>query len=213
VPPAPPANLKAVAGDEAVVPSWTESQGAAGYAVYRGTSSGAEGSASIATVTAASYRGSGLANGATYYYVVAAVNGAGTSVWSNEMAATPRPLAITGAPKVTIGGTTATVEWNTNTPATSVLQFGTNPDNLKWVSSNATPVTRFEGIVPNDDLLVCVFVEFRKCDPCGTRHPLIHDPVIQAVVHHQNVSFPPGVAKQLITDFCDSHRNRAGGLT
>ena len=89
VPPAPTA-LTAVAGDGLVGLSWGASSGAASYNLYRGTSSGGEGSTPVATgISGTSYSNAGLTNGTTYYFKVAAVNSAGTSAQSGEASAKP----------------------------------------------------------------------------------------------------------------------------
>ena len=72
-PPAP-TGLTATAGNAQVTLSWTGSIGAASYNVYRGTSSGGESITPIASgITETSYTDTGLTNGTTYYYKVAAV--------------------------------------------------------------------------------------------------------------------------------------------
>ena len=82
-PPAAPQNLTASAGNAAVTLSWSASAGATGYSIYRGTSSGGEGSAAFKTgITATSFTDSGLTNGTTYYYRITAGNSAGTSGFS-----------------------------------------------------------------------------------------------------------------------------------
>jgi glycosidase/fibronectin type 3 domain-containing protein len=102
--PSAPTNLTATAGSSQVSLTWTASSGAVSYNVYRGTTAGGEGAAPIATgVTGASYVDTGLTNGTTYYYKVAAVNSAGTSGLSNEASAKP---AYTGTP---YGGTAAAI--------------------------------------------------------------------------------------------------------
>jgi hypothetical protein len=89
-PPAAPTNLSATAGNSQATLSWTGSTGATSYNVYRATSSGGEGSTPITTgLTGTSYTNTGLTNGTTYYYKVAAVNSGGTSTQSNEASATP----------------------------------------------------------------------------------------------------------------------------
>src|SRR5258708_6812857 len=96
--PTAPQSLAATAGSGSVSLSWAapaSNGGAAitGYNVYRGTSSGGESATPVATnVTAASFTDTGLTNGTTYYYTVAAVNSAGTSPPSNE--ASPTPTAV-----------------------------------------------------------------------------------------------------------------------
>jgi fibronectin type 3 domain-containing protein len=88
IPPAP-SGLSASSGNAQASLSWTASSGATSYNVLRSTTSGS-GYASIATgVTATSYTNTGLTNGTTYYFVVQAVNSAGTSGNSNQASATP----------------------------------------------------------------------------------------------------------------------------
>ncbi len=93
-PPIPviPTGLTATPGNAQVALTWTVSTGATTYNVYRATASGAEGSTAAATgITAASYTDTGLTNGVTYFFKVAAVNGGGTSAQSTEASATPEP--------------------------------------------------------------------------------------------------------------------------
>ena len=89
VPPAP-SNLTATAGRKKITLSWTVSPGATGYTVKRGMYSGGPYTKIATGVTGASYANSGLRAGTTYYYVVAAVNAAGSSADSNQASATSR---------------------------------------------------------------------------------------------------------------------------
>jgi hypothetical protein len=94
--PTAPLGLTASAGNASVSLSWSvpASNGGSsitGYNVYRGTSAGGEAGTPVATnVTTTSFTDSGLTNGTTYYYKVAAVNSAGTSPQSSEASATPQ---------------------------------------------------------------------------------------------------------------------------
>jgi fibronectin type 3 domain-containing protein len=102
--------------------SWTApisdgGSGLIGYNLYRGTAAGAESATPVATnVTLTSFSDTGLTNGVTYYYKVAAVNAVGTSPQSNESSATPQqaatiasaPLALTASS----GNTTAALSWS-----------------------------------------------------------------------------------------------------
>ena len=82
---APSAPLAVVAsgGNASVTVSWSvpASNGGSpitGYDVYRGTSAGGESATPVATnVAGTSFTDTGVVNGTTYYYTVAAVNAAG----------------------------------------------------------------------------------------------------------------------------------------
>jgi fibronectin type 3 domain-containing protein len=88
--PAAPTQLAATAGNAQVALSWTASSGAATYNVYRGTAAGAEGTTAVATgITTVTHTDTGLTNGTTYFYKVAAVNTGGASTLSNEASAKP----------------------------------------------------------------------------------------------------------------------------
>lgn len=88
-PPASPTNLGALPGNAVVSLSWTGSTNAASYNVFRSTVSGGPFAAIANGVTTTSYSNAGVVNGTTYYYVVQAVNSAGTSGNSNQVSATP----------------------------------------------------------------------------------------------------------------------------
>ncbi len=91
LPPAP-INLVAVATNGLVVLSWSPSATAMSYNVMRSTTSGGP-YATNDTVTATNYTDVQVAYGATYYYVVSAVNLAGASPDSAEASATPQTPA------------------------------------------------------------------------------------------------------------------------
>jgi hypothetical protein len=91
-PPSVPTSLTAIATSvDHINLSWTASPTAWSYNIYRGNSSGFAPSAStlIAVgVADAAFTDGGLTFGTTYYYLVEAVNGAGSSSTSNEASAT-----------------------------------------------------------------------------------------------------------------------------
>ena len=63
--------------------------GATSYRVLRSTTSGSGYTAVATGLTATTYTNTGLTNGTTYYYVIAAVNACGTGANSTQVSATP----------------------------------------------------------------------------------------------------------------------------
>jgi len=124
VPPSAPTAFTAIPRNGQVSLTWTGSTGATSYSIYRGTTSGGEGSTAIASnVTGAAYNDSTVTNGTNYFYKVAAVNAGGTGAKSTEASATPSsslPLAPNGvrAQSQAYNGS-ITVYWNTVATATS----------------------------------------------------------------------------------------------
>jgi fibronectin type 3 domain-containing protein len=120
--PAVPTGLQATAGNAQVSLSWNASTGATGYNLQRSTTSGGP-YTEISTHSATTYVDSGLTNGTTYYYVVAAVNSAGTSANSNQASATPTaPLTVPVVPtglQATAGNAQVSLFWKASTGATS----------------------------------------------------------------------------------------------
>lgn len=120
-PPSAPTDLTTKEGNEEAMLSWSPSVVATGYDVFRGTSPHDERSVPIATVDGTSYASTGLTNGITYYYVVKAVNGAGTSKASNEASVAP-VLAIPVSPtdlSATAGSEQIVLSWMGSISATS----------------------------------------------------------------------------------------------
>lgn len=120
-PPAAITGLAATAGSQQVVLTWIVSSGATSYNVSRSTTRGGPYS-KIASTAATTYTDTGLTNGTTYYYVVAASNANGTSANSVEMSATPTagsaPPTPTGLTASASSGQVA-LNWNTSAGATS----------------------------------------------------------------------------------------------
>lgn len=82
-----PAGVSVSPGSAKVYLSWDDSPGATGYQVKRGTTSGGP-YTTVASPTANNYTDTGVANCATYYYVVSATNSMGASTNSSEQIAT-----------------------------------------------------------------------------------------------------------------------------
>jgi len=125
--PAAPTGLVASGGTGQVVLSWTapSSDGGAGitgYNVYRGTSPGGESGTAIATgVGTTTFTDTGVSNGTTYYYTVAAVNSVGTSAPSGEASATPKAAAtVPSAPTgLTASGGNGSAKLSWTAPASN----------------------------------------------------------------------------------------------
>lgn len=121
-PPGVPGNLTATGAIGKITLQWSSGSGAASYTVYRGTASGAQATAPLATgVTGTTYADTTGLNGVTYFYKVVAVNLGGTSGASNEASAAPLPVVapanLTAAPgdaKVTLnwGGVSGASSYN-----------------------------------------------------------------------------------------------------
>ena len=121
--PAAPTGLAATSGNALVSLTWSASTGATSYNVYRGTTSGGESTTAIATgLTSTSYTNTGLTNGTTYYYKVAAVNSVGTSSLSTEASSTPQAPPAPSAPSglsATAGNAQVSLSWTAGANATS----------------------------------------------------------------------------------------------
>lgn len=119
--PAAPADLTARAGNEQVTLAWGADVTATSYDVYRGTSAGDESTAVATEVPSTTFVNTGLTNGKKYYFVVKAVNAAGTSGDSNESSATPTltvpapPTGLTSKAE----NEQVTLAWDASVSATS----------------------------------------------------------------------------------------------
>ena len=116
--PSSPAGIVATAGDGQATISWNAVSGATSYNLYWSTSSGVtKNSGTKVTGVTSPYTHSGRTNGATYYYVVTAVNLSGEGVESAQASATPVVSVEAGTHNAsgtyTYDSTTSTMVWNT----------------------------------------------------------------------------------------------------
>jgi fibronectin type 3 domain-containing protein len=116
--PAAPTQVTATAGNLQAALSWTASAGATGYNVKQSTTSGTGYTTLVGspTATASPYTAKGLAGGATYYYVISAINTIATceSANSAEVSATATGSCTPpDAPLITatVGDGSVTVSW------------------------------------------------------------------------------------------------------
>ena len=145
--PTAPTNLAAMAGNAQVSFTWTASAGATSYNLYWSTTTGvtpANGT-KISGISSSSYTQTDLTNGTAYYYVVTAVDSAGESSPSSQVAATPvAPVTAPSAPTnlaAAAGNAQVSLTWTASAGATSY--------NLYWsTSSGVTPAngTKISGI-------------------------------------------------------------------
>ncbi len=135
VSPNSPAGLTAAAGNAAVILNWSAPLGATGYNVKRSSANGGPYATLASAVPATSYLDFAVTNGATYYYVVSAVNAGGESANSSQVAVTPEaPLTaywtntISAAPQ----------NWNVNANWTNSGVFPNSIGELAVVNANIT---------------------------------------------------------------------------
>ena len=118
-PPPAPTGLTATAGNQKVVLTWNASTGATSYNVKRGTTTGGP-YTTVSSPATTSYTDSAVTNGTTYYYVVSAVNSAGTSANSSQASATPvAPPAAPSGLTATAGVQQVNLAWSASSTATS----------------------------------------------------------------------------------------------
>jgi len=126
--PGAPTGLTATPGDSHVALSWTASPGAATYTVMRGTAAGGPYGTTFSGIATTTYDDTTAVNGTTYYYVVTATNGFGTSGNSNEASATPQALTAPTGLAAQVGDSLVILNWNAVVgAATYNVKRGTAP--------------------------------------------------------------------------------------
>ena len=109
LPPAAPATVAALNGDMSVTLNWSASATALSYTVKRSETGGGP-YTPVTNVAGIAFRDSGLVNGAVYYYVVSAVNGAGASPDSTQVSG--RPNVAPGGLAAVVSGPAVALSWN-----------------------------------------------------------------------------------------------------
>jgi len=134
-----PNNFSASGTSNTVTLSWNSVSGALSYTLYWNNVSGIDSSDNrITPISTDNYTHSGLDNGTTYYYKVAAVDSTGTmgTLSSEVNASTPLPapdnLSASGA------NNTITLTWNSVSGATSYTLYW---DNVSGIDSSDTAIT------------------------------------------------------------------------
>ena len=128
--PSTPSGLTASAGNGKVGLSWVAPSSAKSYEIKRATSSGGP-FVQIATSTFAGYTDTGLTNGTTYYFAVAAVNSSGTS--ANSAAVAAKPTASTGTvTSVSVSPSTASSITSGTLPFTASVSGTTTNKTVTW---------------------------------------------------------------------------------
>lgn len=147
--PAVPIGLAATPANTTVVLGWTVTTGATGYHVKRSMTSGT-GYAPLATVTAATYTDTAVANGTPYYYTISAFNNAGESQDSAEVSATPAPIkldqSITFSLGLNLSKTTVDPTFADLATATSALPVAYSSDNESVANVNAAGTVTITGL-------------------------------------------------------------------
>jgi fibronectin type 3 domain-containing protein/regulation of enolase protein 1 (concanavalin A-like superfamily) len=137
--PAAPGSVTATAGNGQISLSWASSTGATGYTILRATSANGTYTTVATGVTGTSYTDTGLSNGTTYYYAVAATNGSGSSANSTQVNALTAPAAPTGL-TATADNAQVSLLWNSSTGAATynVLRSTTNGSGYATVVTGLT---------------------------------------------------------------------------
>jgi len=146
-----PTGLSATAGSSSVNLSWSAVSGATGYRVLRGTTSGGP-YTQIASPTGTSYADTGLNNGTTYYYVLRAYNASSETANSQQVSATPAPVAPPAPAGLSAVGGNASValSWNAVNGAAGYRVYrGTTSGGPYSLLASPTALTYTDSTVSN----------------------------------------------------------------
>jgi len=134
--PATPTGLVATAGNAQVTLNWNAPSAASGFNLYRSWSSGGSYALIATNVNAVSYTETGLTNGTTYYFEVAAINSGTASANSTSVNATPQAITEPAAPGSLIANTVSTNQiglgWVDNSGGTAGFQIQRSYDGVSF---------------------------------------------------------------------------------
>jgi alpha-galactosidase len=131
--PAAPTGLAATPGDNEVELDWTAPAGAAAFNVKRSTANGGPYTIIAGNVTGNAYLDFSVTNGATYYYVVSALNAGGEGPNSAQISVTPL-APVTGYWTNTISATAQ--DWDNNANWTNTPVFPNSAGELAVIAAN-----------------------------------------------------------------------------
>ncbi len=169
---AAPTSVAASQGALAAIITWVAAAGASTYNLYRGTSSGGEAVAPVATLlTGTTYTDSGLTLNTTYYYKMTALSSIGQSAMSNEASVSiilqPPPTTLAAVGDATTQGK-INLTWVAGPGATTYnLYRGLTPD-----GEDTTPIaTGITGTSTSDttcDAGTTYYYKMKAIGPAGT---------------------------------------------
>lgn len=138
-------------GDSKVSLAWDTVDGATSYILKRSTISGGP-YETITTTSAITYTDTDVTNGATYYYVVSAINAGGESPNSNEVSATPTAPQHTNKLKLVL-------EVNQEKQL-SVSEELSDNNEMDWISSDISIATvdtngMVKALKPGNTVITC----------------------------------------------------------
>jgi len=178
--PATPTEFSVLPGDQSISISWGTVTNTASYNVYWSTTSGTGTGGNRVAVSNPTFTHSSLINGATYYYVVTAVNSAGESAVSAEVSTTPvAAVIIPAAPTGLLaspGDQSVSIIWGTVTNAASY--------NVYWSTTSGTGTGGTQVAVSN---------------PTFTHSPLTNDTTYYYVVTAVNSAGESAISTEVST--------------
>lgn len=113
-----PSGLQAKVSGTTVTLTWNAVTAATSFNVYQGSASGAESTTPATSATGNSTTISGLKNGVTFYFTIAAITPYGTSASSEESSATIVPAAPSGL-TASVANNIVTLNWSASSGAAS----------------------------------------------------------------------------------------------